>query len=488
MNRLWVRLSFAFTLVVLCGMLLVGTISFLVNDPSFRRAILLNEIQAQGGLIDTLADYYRAYNSWDDVHPLLAGARASLPFRAENGLFFTLADSSGQIIESSAKWHKGEYWTAAQLENAISIKVDERTVGYFALEQMPWRPGGPDDRQWQDRSPNDDGNDIAGDAAPEEQAERESPPQPPAPGLFFLQFISKSLLWATILFGILGIGFGFIMSRMLTAPLRGLAEAAQAIGARDFSRRVEVRGTDETKEVAIAFNEMVEDLEEAETLRRNLLADVAHELRTPLTVVQGNLRAILDGVYPLEPEEITRLYDQTRLLSRLVGDLHELAQAEAKQLPMNKQPLQLEALIDEAISVFSVPAEMEGITLKAENSEPLPAVQGDPARISQVLNNLLSNALRHTPAGGSITVIAGRIPDAIWFAVQDTGEGIAEADLHHVFDRFYRADRSRNRGTGGSGLGLAIVRAIIEMHGGKVWVDSDGIAGHGSRFTVQLPV
>jgi len=271
--------------------------------------------------------------------------------------------------------------------------------------------------------------------------------------LFFLQFISKSLLWAAILFGILGIGFGFIMSRMLTAPLRGLAEAAQAIGARDFSRRVEIRGTDETREVAIAFNEMVEDLEEAETLRRNLLADVAHELRTPLAVVQGNLRAILDGVYPLEQEEITRLYDQTRLLSRLVGDLHELAQAEAKQLPMNKQPVQLHTLVDEAISLFSLPAEMQGITLHPEVPEPLPSVECDPARISQVLNNLLSNALRHTPAGGSIAINAGRSTDSVWLAVQDTGEGITADDLPHVFDRFYRADRSRNRGTGGAGLG-----------------------------------
>ena len=278
------------------------------------------------------------------------------------------------------------------------------------------------------------------------------------------------------------------MGRTLTAPLRHLAEAAQAIGARDFSRRVEARGTEEVREVAQAFNKMVDDLEQAEILRRNLLADVAHELRTPLSVVQGNLRAILDEVYPMEQEEIARLYDQTRLLGRLVEDLHELAQAEAKQLPLNLRPVELGELVRDVVETFGPAAKAEETNLSMDIPDDLPAVQVDPARMTQVLHNLLSNALRHTPSGGTISVGAGRGEDSVWLAVQDTGEGIPLEDLSHVFDRFYRVDRARARGTGGTGLGLAIVRAIVEMHGGKVWADSDGVPGHGSRFTIQIPI
>jgi signal transduction histidine kinase len=296
------------------------------------------------------------------------------------------------------------------------------------------------------------------------------------------------MLWTALLIGILGVLFGVVMSRTLTAPLRRLAEAAQAIGARDFSRRVEVKGTEEVREVAQAFNEMVTDLEQAETLRSNLLADVAHELRTPLSVLQGNLRAILDEVYPMEQEEIARLYDQTRLLGRLVEDLHELAQAEAKQLPLNLQPIELRELVQDVVETFGPAANSEETNLSMDIPDNLPAVEIDPARMTQVLHNLLSNALRHTPSGGTISVSAGQGEGSVWLAVQDTGEGIPPEDLPHVFDRFYRVDRARARGTGGAGLGLAIVRAIVEMHGGNVWADSDGVPGHGSRITIRIPI
>jgi signal transduction histidine kinase len=295
------------------------------------------------------------------------------------------------------------------------------------------------------------------------------------------------LLWMGILFGILGIAFGVVMSRGLTAPLRRLEEAARSIGRRDFSRRVEVTGTEEVREVAHAFNEMVDDLEQAETVRSNLLADVAHELRTPLSVLQGNLRAILDEVYPMDQQEIALLYDQTRLLSRLVEDLHELAQAEANQLQLNLQVTDLGALLADVAETFDLAAKSEGIALNTDIPCDLPTINVDPARISQVMHNLLSNALRHTPSGGTVSLSAGSGEDNVWAAVEDNGEGIPPEDLPRVFDRFYRVDRTRTRGTGNVGLGLAIVRAIVEMHGGKVWADSDGVPGHGTRLTVQLP-
>ena len=248
-----------------------------------------------------------------------------------------------------------------------------------------------------------------------------------------------------------------------------------------------VEGTTEIADVARAFNDMAARLERTESLRRNLVADVAHELRTPLTVLQGNLLAVIDDVYPLEKAEIVRLYEQTRLLSRLVEDLHELSQAEAKQFPLNLLPVQVDELIAATVAVFGPLAEAQGIRLNVEGSPDLPPLMADPARLSQVLHNLLNNALAHT-ARGQITIWAERSGDGVRIAVQDTGEGIPAEHLPYVFERFYRVDRSRNRETGGTGLGLAIVKAIVEAHGGRVGVTSAGEPGQGSTFTVEIPM
>jgi two-component system OmpR family sensor kinase/two-component system sensor histidine kinase BaeS len=287
--------------------------------------------------------------------------------------------------------------------------------------------------------------------------------------------------------GILGLIFGVVFSRSLTAPLSRLADAARAIGARNFNRHVKPEGSEEMAEVAIAFNSMVDALAESEQLRRNLVADVAHELRTPLSVLQGNLRAILDDVYPLEKGEIARLYDQSRLLNRLVEELRELSQAEAGQLPLNLTHVDPVSLISDTVADFGPAAEAESVTLTTDLPTTLPPLQADTARLSQVLHNLLANALRHTPAGGTITVSAAPSDKAIHLTIRDTGEGISAEHLPHIFDRFYRGDRARARADGGAGLGLAIVRAIVEAHGGTVSAASSGLAGEGSTFVISLP-
>jgi len=288
--------------------------------------------------------------------------------------------------------------------------------------------------------------------------------------------------------GTVAIVAGILMSRNLTAPLNELAEAARAIGARNLSRRVRVSGSDEMVELGQAFNEMAAQLEQAETLRRNLVADVAHELRTPLSVLQGNLRAILDDVYPLEKAEIANLYDQTRLLNRLVNDLHELTQAESGQLPMDLRPTNLVDLVNTTVNTFAPVAEAKGVIVSAQVPDDLPVVPADSARLTQVLHNLLNNALRHTPKGGTISIQASYDDANVRLAMQDTGEGIPPEHLPHVFDRFYRADPARSRVLGGAGLGLAIARAIVEAHGGDITAASEGVPGRGSTFTVLLPL
>lgn len=303
------------------------------------------------------------------------------------------------------------------------------------------------------------------------------------PGRFVLNNLVPLLIAVTLL----GVSVGVLLSHGLSAPLSNLAEAARAIGGRDLSKRVDIRGSQEVQEVAWAFNEMAADLEHAEILRQNLLADVAHELRTPLSVIQGNLQAILDDVYELDKTEIAQLYDQTRQLSRLVDDLHKLAQADAGQLHLEMADVDMVSLLADVAGIYRPIAEAAGVELETRSTDGLLPIRGDQARLTQCLQNLLINALQYTPAGGKVIVTLDGNPDYIILQVDDTGAGIMPEHLPYVFDRFYRADPARSRETGGTGLGLAITRAIVEAHKGEITAHSDG-EGLGSTFTLQLPV
>lgn len=296
-------------------------------------------------------------------------------------------------------------------------------------------------------------------------------------------FFSRSLILAAVA----GTLAGVVLSWTLLAPLQDLTRGAEAIAARNLAHRVRVRGSRELRAVAESFNHMAGQLEQAETLRRQLLADVAHELRNPLHVLRGNLQAIFDGVYPLNQAEVSRLLDQTDHLTRLVSDLHELALAEARQLPLNRRPTDLGALVKDSTSGFAPLAAAEGIALRVELLGAPPTVDVDADRIRQTMQNLLANALRHTPPGGNVLVSVGRRDGTAEVIVRDSGEGIAPEHLPQVFDRFFRGDNARDREHGGAGLGLAIVKAIVENHGGAVGVSSAG-QGRGSTFTVTLPV
>ena len=306
-----------------------------------------------------------------------------------------------------------------------------------------------------------------------------------AQGQAFLRQVQRSLVWAAVLAAILSLALGVFVSRLLTAPLARLTGAAQAIAAGDLSQRVDVRSKDEIGDLGTAFNGMAASLAEAETLRRNLIADVSHELRTPLTIIQGNIQAILEGVYPLEMAQMAGLYDETRLLTRLVDDLHDLALADAGQLRLERTPVNVSDLARTAVGQFDPVAEAAGVKLTLETSEDVPEVLGDADRLAQALRNLLSNAIRHTPAGGQVTMRVGRSGEQVTIQVADTGSGIAPEDLPHVFDRFYRGDKSRSRRGGGAGLGLAITRQLVTAHGGQIEVASS--PGLGTSFVIALP-
>ncbi len=284
--------------------------------------------------------------------------------------------------------------------------------------------------------------------------------------------------------GLIDVVLSVWISRTLSVPLAQARQGARAFAGRQWEQRVPVRGADEVADVARAINQMAEALQGAEVQRRHLLADIAHELGTPLAVLQGNLRAMLDGVYALEITGIATVYDQSRLISRLVDDLGQLALAEAGYLPLSLADIELGPVVQAVVDDWSGVAQEQSITLHPSLALNLPMVQADVTRLTQILHNLLGNALRHNLPGGSVTISAEALARGVRLAVTDTGEGIAPDDLPRVFDRFYQGDQARSRGSGGSGLGLAITKALVEAMGGTIVAESQ--VGVGSTFTVML--
>jgi two-component system sensor histidine kinase BaeS len=303
----------------------------------------------------------------------------------------------------------------------------------------------------------------------------------------FLDAVRNSLWLAALVAILTGVALGFFFSRLISGPMRQLTLAARKVATGDFSQRVSTKTDDEIGEVSVAFNTMAEQLETKEKSRRQLLADIAHELRNPLSIIQGNLEAWLDGVITPAPDQVASVYDETVLLSRLITDLRDLSLAEAGQLKLYQNATELGEFIFAEITSVQNRCQEKQISIGAELPHGLPLVFIDKDRIRQVLHNLVDNALRYTTAGGTIEIGASYIkPGWVTVSVSDTGAGIARKDLPYVFDHFYKADRSRQRGHGGAGIGLAMVKRVVELHGGTVWVKSR--KGKGTTFYFTLPV
>jgi len=303
----------------------------------------------------------------------------------------------------------------------------------------------------------------------------------------FLNGVRNSLWLAGLVAVLVGVALGFLFSWLITGPMRQLTLGARKVAAGDFSYRISQKSDDEIGEVSDAFNTMAKELEKKEKSRRQFLADTAHELRNPLSIIQGNLEAWLDGVITPTPEQVASVYDETVLLSRLVTDLRDLSLAEAGRLKLSQNTTELGGFILAQIASVKSRCEGKRISIDADLPDGLPAVLIDRDRIRQVLHNLIDNALRYTRAGGTIKIGASyKTNGLVIVSVSDSGSGIAAEDLPHVFDHFYKADRSRQRGHGGAGIGLAMVKRLVELHGGTVWVESR--KGKGSTFFFTLPV
>lgn len=471
MNRLWVKLTLVFGLITISTFLIVAvTIHYQVNRE-FRRFIAADQLWDTGA-VQRLSDYYAEHGSWEQVEDLFETWRRGPHASTGSGMgqgqgrgppTILLTDADGWVVYDEAGLELTDKIPPGELAHGVPIQWQEHTVGYVLMAQ----------------------------------SEANLPPR----AMNFLSEINVLLPRIGLVIVSLGIVLGLAIARSLSAPLAHLETAARHISQGNLEQRVVVSGTREIASVARAFNDMAASLQRDHELRRTMVADIAHELRTPISVLQGNLRALLDDVYPLEKQEIATIYDETLLLSRLVNDLRELAQAEAGQLDLNIQSTDIKRVIEHSTVLFSELATERGIAFRLTMADDLPHAQADADRVQQVIYNLVANALRHTPEGDSVTIgaevwspvlesppldAARNAPHGyICISVTDTGSGIPAEYVPHLFERFWRADKSRSREHGGSGLGLAITRYLVEAQGGAIGVESE--VGHGSHFWFTLP-
>jgi len=298
------------------------------------------------------------------------------------------------------------------------------------------------------------------------------------PGMMFTSWwrVAGSLFAGALVLGV--IAFVIASVRRVAMPVRDLMEAAGRVESGDYAVRVPESGPRDVRNLARAFNAMASRLQVNEDQRRTLLADVTHELRTPLAVVQGNLEALVDGVYPADEAHLGPILDETRVLARLIEDLRTLSLAESGVLRLQREPTDLGILITEAGASFRAQAEAAGIQIRTQLADDLPLLEIDPVRIREVLSNLIANALRYTPPGGTVTIEA-RTNGSVEIAVRDTGAGIPVERLPHIFDRFYKSDESH-----GSGLGLAIAKNLVAAHDGGIVAESEPGRGTTIRFTL----
>jgi len=435
------RLLLATVLVVLLAVTVTAFVASRRTTGEFQRYVQHRDPVTDRRLAFFLAWTYTEHHGWDGIQPVVE------QIGQISGQRVVIADETGKIVADTDRKQIGKSIDTKWPPPSAALMADGTLVGALYLDPV---------------TPQD-----AADVA-------------------FLSAVNRSVLFGALIAGLAAVLVTLVVSGRILHPIEQLTAAAQRMEKGDLGVRVSVDSTDEIGHLARAFNAMSGSLAQQEQLRRNMVSDVAHELRTPLTNLRGYLEAARDGLLTPDAALVDNLYEETMLLNRLVADLQELAQAEAGQIKLVRRPTPLAGIVEQAIAMLRPRADAKGLTLSTDVAPELPLVDVDPERVGQVLRNLLNNAVAHTPYGGNITVAARSGDAAVAVSVRDTGMGIAAEDLPYVFDRFYRADKSRARQTGGAGLGLAIVKQLVIASGGSITVDSEPDSG--SVFTFTLPI
>lgn len=445
--KLTTKLILAFLLVSLFSSGVIVASTRIATNREFDKFV--ND-RYKTELVDELEIYYTENKTWDGIEG------SFVPFDRNHSrqgepqiLFFSIADTSGRILVPGRRYTLGEIINSETLSSGTQIQFENKTVGILLYDTAP------------DRSP----------------IEAE-----------FIHRINNSIFVSGIGTVILALILGTILSRTITRPIRELTTATKKMADQNFGHTVPVHSKDEIGELAESFNKMSGDLSRSFNLRKQMTADIAHELRTPLSLIIGHAEAVHDGVLPPSAENFEIIREEANRLEQLVNDLRTLSLADAGELSLDFQPVDINKLLSDIKAHYMIPFNQKRISLNLDPAPAMLTANLDPIRFSQVLTNILDNALRYTPEDGHVDISTKQVDTQIEISIQDSGQGVTPAEAAHLFDRFYRADpsRSRNRDDGGSGLGLAIAKSIIEMHKGKIWAESE--RGKGLKVLIVLPL
>jgi len=451
MRSITLKLIFSFLGISLVSVLLIVLFARYTTDREFRQFTATSD---RSTLMETLQDYYITHGSWEGIEQAELFMRFPRQDSAPPKTFsaFTVADRFGKVIRAGSGFRLGDTVPAREIRRGSPIQVGDERVGYLIFSPPPFDENSPE-RNFLNRT---------------------------------ALFLVYSALGTTAIALLLGI----LLSRNLTSPIRELTQATHAVSEGDLSQQVTIRSNDEIGELAQAFNKMSSQLSRSVNARKQMTADIAHELRTPLSLILGHAEAVHDGVLPPRRENFEIIREEATRLEHLVNDLRILSLADAGELSISPQIIEPQRLLEEVASLYQYQTQRKNISLALDIASTLSTIEVDPGRMTQVLTNILDNALRHTPEGGRISLSAQDANDHVELAVQDSGPGLKAEDLERIFERFYRTDSSRQRDgeiPGGSGLGLAIAKSIVQAHGGQLSAETSSAEGKGLKIVIALP-
>ncbi len=450
MRSITFKMILSFLAVGLVSTLLVVLLVRWNTKTEFARFVVGRR---EEDFVAALQAYYQTNGSWEGLAESLAWrGDPPPPFREKNDPKpeprFALVNENGTVILGGANLKPGEQAPPEMLEGGLPVQVEGETVAILLLERIPLG---------------------------ENPLETE-----------FIERTNQLMLYSALGAVVVALLLGIFLSRSLTHPLRELTRATHAIAEGELSQQVSVRSRDELGELALAFNKMSAQLARSINARRQMTADIAHELRTPLSLILGHAEAVHDGVLPPSRENFEIIREEAGRLEKLVDDLRILSLADAGELPILRQPTSPARLLEDLHSAYRYHARQKKVKIVLDIASELPTVELDPGRITQALSNVMDNALRYTPKGGTITLTARQTGQNLELSVRDSGPGLPPEEAERIFDRFYRADASRQREDGGSGLGLAIAKSILQAHNGQMWAES--APGQGLTVFMRLPL
>ena len=445
------RYKWSLTLVItsLVGIVLVGLLATRINTLEYQR---FRDQELSMSLAEAAGEYFAETGRFEGIDGAMLGTVRQRKLldrdRHQSPIPFVIVDTAGTVVSPSDAVGRGDAPPQRDLDNGTPIYADEEYVGTLII------------------------------TIPSKLEQEE---------LQFLERTNMNLLISAVVAVVVAVILGGVLSSQVLRPLGELTDAIGSIKQGEFDQRVLVRTQDELGELAQAFNQMVEELQHVNQLRRQMTADIAHDLRTPLTVISGYLEGLRDGSLKPTQSRFDTLYQEAQLLKRLVDDLRTLSLADAGELNLTLQSVDPADLLHQVVSSFAPLADTQQVMLQVDVVEGLPQVMLDRDRMVQVLSNLVSNSLRFTPEGGSITVSADRTDDGgdLALVVRDTGSGIAPEHVKNIFARFYRVSESREQDQNESGLGLAIAQSIVTAHGGCIFAEST--LGQGTAIHIHMP-